>query len=214
MSCPLRARSDSQRVPIRAMLVALVLAAATACTGAQDDDEEGAAAATTPGQPSSGSSATPVPIRCGGVIGGGEPGPEYKIVQDAVALPSTGRPALQAQPLAGGHANIDSDVIDSGWYWAKWGLVVRGATPVELAVPDELSNDMRIGWGQLIEPAASTVMDCDDTDRWIAFAGGYWVRDLGCYAVDVTVGTNPTQRVDIGIGAPCKGQDPPPEPNG
>lgn len=189
---------------------ALILAVATACTGTQDAGDRSHPDAT-PSQPSGRPSATAVPIGCGGVIGGGEPGPEWEVVGDAVALPSLRRPALPARPIG----ITSSDVVEPGWYWAKWGLVARGATPIDLAVPDELIDDMRIGWGgQPSEPAASTFMDCEDTDRWLAFAGGYWVREPGCYAVDVTIGTEPAQRVDIGIGAPCAGQDPPPEPNG
>lgn len=199
---------------MRAVLITLILAVLTACTGAEDGGGQGEPGATPP-QPSSTPTSTPVPIGCGGVIGGGKPGPEWKIVGDAVALPSLRRPALQAFPLAEGDAAmVDSDVVEPGWYWTKWGLVARGAHEIELAVPDKLIDDMRIGWGQFIEPAASTVMDCADTDGWLAFTGGYWVREPGCYALNVTVDTDPPQRVDIGIGASCAGQDPPPEPNG
>lgn len=56
---------------------------------------------------------------------------------------------------------------------------------------------------------------CRDSRRsesWLAYAGGYETAKAGCLTVEVRAGAE-RQRVQIGVGAPCPGQKPPPQPD-
>jgi hypothetical protein len=132
-------------------------------------------------------------------------------VFDRVALP-TGR-ALQASP--------DPSAESVARLFAKDGLQIRRSVVFDLVVPDEWVGRLLIGWGS---PAKRTthlhVPGCQPketlnplrpTDDWIAYAGGYWVKDPACVDLSVQVG-NAQQSVRIGVGAACPGQAAPPTP--
>jgi hypothetical protein len=99
--------------------------------------------------------------------------------------------------------------------FAKDGLVIRAGASFELVVPGALRGRLRIGWGSAARPTTRlAVSDCRATDPskpWLAYAGGYFVSEPACVALIVRA-TNESQRVRIGVGAPCPGQDPPPAP--
>jgi len=153
---------------------------------------------------------SPVEIPCEASVGRDDAdAATWVIVDAAVALPSPDLPALQVVELTGPVGDPDADI--EGWWWAKHGLLVAGGSLVELAVPREHDADVRIGWGMPATPAVRVIIDCELAgDSWAAFAGGYWVREPGCYPIDVRVDGGPARSVDLGIGAPCPGQAPPP----
>ncbi|NDL60657.1 hypothetical protein [Phytoactinopolyspora mesophila] len=151
-------------------------------------------------------------ITCGHTIGGGDPEPDrYLTIDDAVAMPSPERPALQAVSVEeSGVPGSASELPSGGWFFAKAGLVVRGGRHVELLVPPEYADDLRIGWGgHPSSPGISVLADCPGHDYWLAFAGGYWVSEPGCYTLHIRVDGEPEEEAGIGIGAPCPGQEPP-----
>jgi hypothetical protein len=99
--------------------------------------------------------------------------------------------------------------------FAKDGLVLKAGTSFELIVPSEWRSRLRIGWGSPAHPTTRIqVPRCpaeDPSKPWLAYAGGYFVSEPACVALIVRA-ANESQRVRIGVGAPCPGQDPPPAP--
>lgn len=148
-----------------------------------------------------------VTLACGAVIDlVDEPPPVYTVVLDVVAIPTNDSAPTALQ-------TADHGVADrAARLFAKTGLLVRTGGSFQLSVPAEMRDRMSIGWGS---PAARTwdleVPGCEGTTGWMVFAGGFWVRDPGCVALNVHSGDD-VQQVTIGVGAPCAGQDPPPEP--
>lgn len=100
--------------------------------------------------------------------------------------------------------------------FAKWGLVVRAGAEFQLIVPRALQGRVAIGWGNAGEGnvgAAIIVRGCRGSHggRWLNFAGGYWVRSPICLPLTVAAHRR-RRRLSIGIGTPCPGQLPPPQP--
>jgi hypothetical protein len=134
------------------------------------------------------------------------PTPELTVVLGVVALPTAETMAAALQTSASG------EVDPSARLFAKWGLYVRADAALELIVPDEVADRFSIGWGPPAPRTRRLVVDrCRGNSEWLAFVGGYWVRDPGCMPLLVRTGGQ-EQRVLIGIGAPCHGQHPPPAP--
>ena len=127
-------------------------------------------------------------------------------VLDVVALPAASpeRTALQTSRRSATDGTV--------FYFAKTGLWWRGNAKFEILVPDELRSTMAIGWGGPAELAHVVRTDCALSDTWMALPGGYWTTEIMCAAVIVRVG-DIEQRVDIGLGKPCDGQDPPVGPS-
>ncbi|HSO95799.1 MAG TPA: hypothetical protein VLV81_07130 [Acidimicrobiia bacterium] len=152
-------------------------------------------------------------LRCSDQIGASSgPAASRTTVSGTVAL--TTRAALGAGP--GGDASDPN-----ARFFAKDGLQFRTGASFDLRVPPEWRGRVSLGWGN---PAPRTthlrVAGCAWTPSpsqssprgtWLAFAGGYWVRQPACVSVLVTVGHR-TRRVHIGIGVACPGQIAPPVP--
>lgn len=85
--------------------------------------------------------------------------------------------------------------------FAKSGLVLRRGAKLELEVGP--GSAMRISWGSG-EPVERIVIEgCPGEREWMAFAGGFFVKEPGCEKLTVrTAGREVT--VPIGIGAPCE----------
>lgn len=188
----------------RAVAVILSAAVLVGCSADPDDRGDGV---TPP---------TPTQIPCSANVGGSEPDPvSWTIIDGVVALPSTDMPALQAVEVTVAQDNSEAaSTADESWWWAKQGLLVHGMARVELEVPPEHRDELRIGWGGApATPTISVTLDCDPhIDDWLAFPGGYWVREPGCYPINVRVDDGPARPVHIGIGAPCEGQAPSVDP--
>lgn len=110
--------------------------------------------------------------------------------------------------------------------FAKWGLWIKVDARFELVVPREAADRLSIMWGSpgqrtqhLLVPGCQagtcSANDgsgaCDRSDEWLAYAGGYLVRQVACLPLLVRA-SGQQQRVLIGVGAPCPGQKPPPQP--
>ncbi|MEV0971175.1 hypothetical protein [Microtetraspora glauca] len=179
--------------------VAAVLAGVTAaCTSGDPSTRREAASSPPPA-----ASAT---VRCDEAIGGGQaPSGDLQVVGDAVALPTS---KSRAQALQAAEAELPGG--GSGWF-AKQGLLVRRGRHVEVTVPEGLTGRLWLAWGSPGSPGARVVVDrCESGDEWIAFAGGYIVREAGCLPIRVRVDGGAVHEVLIGVGAPCRGQKPAP----
>jgi hypothetical protein len=152
-------------------------------------------------------------LPCADQIGASSgPEPSRTTVLGKVAL--TTRAALGAGP--GGDPSDPA-----ARYFAKDGLQFRAGSTFDLVVAPEWRGRLSLGWGN---PATRTthlrVAGCRWTPSpsqssprgtWLAFAGGYWVRQPACVSVLVRVG-HQTRRVHVGIGVACAGQTTPPVP--
>jgi hypothetical protein len=132
----------------------------------------------------------------------------FATVLGDVALPT--RKALGAVRLPGAEPDAR--------YWAKQGILVRAGASFEMIVPPQWRGRLSFGWGS---PATRTahliVSGCQWTAGprqqarrapWLAFAGGYWVRDPACVSIIVKAGDR-AQRVQVGVGAACRGESAP-----
>lgn len=129
------------------------------------------------------------------------------IVLGAVALPT--ERALSA--VAGG------PTADAG-LWSKDGLIVSTDSAVELRVADEWRGKFGFRWGQPNDSPVERIRvpacaASRGAGTWLGFTGGYYVAEPACVALVVNV-AGVEQRVELGIGAPCAGQDPPTNPAG
>lgn len=101
--------------------------------------------------------------------------------------------------------------------YAKTGLLIRAGATFQLSVPVRVAGRFAIGWGS---PAVPThrllVTGCrppaGEHGQWLAYAGGYFVHHVMCAPLRVAAAGR-TRQVRIGIGAPCPGQRPPPQPS-
>ena len=136
------------------------------------------------------------------------------IILDAVALP-TGR-ALQANRSSGSDPNEK--------LFAKDGLLIRRGAAFDLVVPEAWRGRLAVGWGSLGKPTSHLrIPGCRPTTRmpssgrwvlsddWLAYPGGYSVPQASCVSLVVRAGQT-DRTVQIGVGAPCPGQSPPPPP--
>ncbi len=147
----------------------------------------------------------PVVLPCDQSIGTSPAPPAgFEVVLDAVALPTA---AVSDTAL---QTSISGEPDAGGRLFAKTGLVVHAGTSFEIVVPEDARPGLSIGWGSPPVRTIDLAGDCPG-DGWLAYAGGYWVDAVGCRALVVkTAGQEAT--VQIGIGAPCAGQSPPPAP--
>src|SRR5207244_2529360 len=97
--------------------------------------------------------------------------------------------------------------------FAKNGLLIRAGASFDLVVPSGWEDRFAIGWGSPPTRATHVVVSgCDAGGvgiKWLAFAGGYWVRRAACVPLIVQT-THKSRTVHIGVGAPCRGQRTPP----
>jgi hypothetical protein len=122
--------------------------------------------------------------------GGAQLAEGMEVILDSVALPT--KVVLQA-----------NETDEPGRLFAKWGLLVRPNTTVDLIVADDDVGRATIAWGSP-GPADAThlrVADCQG-DGWLAFAGGYTVDQPRCLTLVVKAGGR-QQTVRIAVGTPC-----------
>jgi hypothetical protein len=129
----------------------------------------------------------------------------YEQLAGVTALPtSTSSPvALQTSPSS-----------ESLRLFAKTGLLIRAGVEFTIAPSAEWSGRAAAWWGNSggvrIAPS-SQGGPCGGTG-WLAFPGGFFVAEPGCVPFEIQA-ANTRLRVEIGMGAPCPGQQPPPEPS-
>ncbi len=150
-------------------------------------------------------------LACHESIGLDRPGANHlHVVLGVVALPAApGYGALQTT-RTGMHGRLR--------LFAKTGLLVKPRTSFRLVVPAGLRGRMALDWGNAGEGAPSSRFIVDGCgrgettgSRWLAYAGGYYVAHPMCASL-VVVAKDRRRRVRIGLGAPCAGQRPPPQP--
>lgn len=128
------------------------------------------------------------------------------VVLGSVAVPN---PALAPALQTGRDPSPSSSVTT---FFAKDGLGIKIRTRWRIIVAPESVAHLRIGWGSPAVPglsvAPSSTCDVQTSTGWLWYPGGYWTDQPGCYAVIVEVGTR-QQQVNVGVGAPCPGQQPP-----
>jgi hypothetical protein len=154
------------------------------------DSQSPPAAVTATASGSGGTETSDAGPACSHDVGGTTPPDDtYRLVLDAVALPTmTLVPEKSGEP---------------GWLFAKQGLVVRAATPVEITVAPEAVTRVRIGWGSP-GPQGTTihVPACPSGSGWLAFAGGYSVRTPTCVPLIVRA-SGRQEHVGVSVGAGC-----------
>jgi hypothetical protein len=149
-------------------------------------------------------------LPCRETIGNQVPERAMTVVLGVVALPASPR-MHRALQTARTYSQDPATRL-----FAKWGLVVRAGAEFRLIVPLELRRRVSIGWGNAGEGHVGTtivVHGCrgQRRDRWLDFAGGYWVRRPVCAPL-IVAADGRLRRVPIGIGTACPGQLPPPQP--
>jgi hypothetical protein len=129
-------------------------------------------------------------VDCAHDLGGRPPDAGYRVVLDAVALPTA---RLEAQASG-----------ESGRLFAKQGLLVRAGTAVELTVaPSAAAAGVTIGWGSPgPEGATIRVPACPSANGWLAFAGGYTVAEPTCVPLIVRAGGR-ERRAEVRVGVDC-----------
>jgi hypothetical protein len=150
------------------------------------------AACTADPPPAPAVSASPAPgsVDCAHVIGGVDaPSEGAQVILDAVSLPSR---VLEPQ-----------DSGEPGRLFAKQGLVVRAGTAVELTVAPAAVGKATIGWGSP-GPQGTTIRvpACQGAHAWLAFAGGYTVREPLCVPLIVRVNGR-EEHASVSVGAEC-----------
>lgn len=131
---------------------------------------------------------------------------DYEVILGVVALPTSAASRNALQTTDNGGADPQTRLS------TKNGLLVRGGALFELIVPQESRNDFSLSW-PTTKPTWRLEVECPSTPGgWLAFAGGFRARHVGCYPLIVRT-KHREQRVQLGIGAPCPGQDPPPPPS-
>lgn len=131
-------------------------------------------------------------------------------VLGVVALPTAPRYGALQTSRTGMHGRLR--------LFAKTGLLVKPHTRFKLRVPVGLRRRMAISWGNAGDPPPRSrfvVEDCAGSgatsSRWLAYAGGYYVSRPACVPLDV-LANGRRRRVRLGLGTPCPGQRPPPQP--
>jgi hypothetical protein len=143
---------------------------------------------------------------------GGSPPPPSEIVGERVALLTT-----RTQPRAMQTAKLDDPVTPGYRYFAKTGLLMRhGTGTAEIIVPRSERGRVALSWGNTghdgIAERMFRVGPCVGGSSWTAFPGGYYVTTPHCVSLIVRAGDD-ERRVRVGVGAPCPGQRPAPEPS-
>lgn len=202
---------------LRATLVATIVLVVSACTDAGPDDALGtagsssgdrarAAASRAPG-PTAGAPAAPVPSRveflCGAIEHDVDLPDSYAVIADVVALPTADSADMALQT-----SHRENKPAPN--YFAKTGLLAQAGAAFTIEV-NERPETAQIHWGSPDEFGSTITTDGCPGNGWLAFAGGFLVDEPRC--VELTVRTaSAEETVQVGVGAPCGGQQPPPEP--
>lgn len=131
---------------------------------------------------------------------------DYTLVLGVVAIPGA-----EDAPRAMQTANREGQL----WESTKSGLIIpNGGGSFTLSVPLEVRDRLFIwDWGTGGFKYEIRVPGCarteDYVDEWLIFAGGLTIREPGCVPIAVS-NDSEEQRVMVGVGAPCPGQEPPP----
>lgn len=152
-----------------------------------------------------------------------QPSSGNTVVLGVVALPTSDARAFALQ------TDLSGERDPTARLFAKSGLEINAGAAFEIVVPDEAANRFSIGWGSPAKRTRHLVVRgchaesswaarvgsaiCDSGFTWFAYAGGYWLQQVGCLPLLVRAGGQ-QRRILIGVGAPCAGQSHFPGPRG
>lgn len=198
------------RVAIGAAMTAC-LVALTSCSTNSRSEPSGASPRASQSPATSvvsGGSASVQHLDCGDYIGTDPPLPILQVVLGVVALPTSKAADSALQTALTGDHSLPR-------LFAKTGLLVRTGTDFQIVVPPGSGNRLGIGWGSSATPSKAVVVHhcsaAGQRGEWMHFAGGYWLDHPACVALQVRTAQK-SETVHIGLGAPCHGQRPPPQP--
>jgi hypothetical protein len=123
----------------------------------------------------------------------------YNVVAPGVAVPTA--PVLQA--------NETRETAGVQRLFAKWGLVVRTETVVDLQVGRGWEDRARIQWGWATAASPGIAVHVPACPRpagqvqWLSFAGGTWVAQPACVPLVIRSQGQEVQ-VRLGIGTACE----------
>jgi hypothetical protein len=146
-------------------------------------------------------------LDCGDYIGTDPPDPSLQVVLGVVALPTSKAADSALQTALTGDHSLPR-------LFAKTGLLVRTGADFQILVPAGSRGRLGIGWGSAATPSKAVVVHSSAagiSGTWMHFAGGYWLDHPACVALQVQTAQK-SATVHIGLGAPCPGQRPPPQP--
>ncbi len=120
-----------------------------------------------------------------------------------------GVPDLMAITFDGGTLQWQDGTEErgGGLHFQKVGLALRTGARFELAVPDSLRGQVKIGWSNTHRVLADALRingcagDAPD-DEWVVYPGGFWSAEPTCVGLEFTSGGK-TTTVDIPVGASC-----------
>jgi hypothetical protein len=95
--------------------------------------------------------------------------------------------------------------------FSKAFLAIRTDAVSELIVPDRWLGHLAFQWNSPEPTTHLRIGPCPGAAEWMIFPGGYLVSEVGCYDFVVRSGGT-DETVQVGIGAPCEGQNPPDGP--
>ena len=129
------------------------------------------------------------------------PPDEYEAIGDGVALETS-----TSTPTAFGTARtyFDNPSLRLATKVALW---VRTNAVTELIVPDRWLGQLAFQWNMPEVTTHLVVGPCNGESNWIAFPGGYFVSQVGCFDFIVRTG-GIDHEISVGLGAPCPGQTP------
>ena len=133
---------------------------------------------------------------------------DFTVVFDAVALPTSDN-YLYALQTSSQHDEPGLRLF------AKTGLWYRPDHRFTIAVPDNLTGQLGIGWGgnpSSPEPGIANTPCPNAQHDWVVLPGGYWVSHTMCATLTIQAGGK-QKDVHIGLGEPCPGQAPPAGPS-
>jgi hypothetical protein len=147
-------------------------------------------------------------LDCADYIGTDPPATSLQVVLGVVGLPTSMAADSALQTALTGDHSLPR-------LFAKTGLLVRRGTDFQILVPSGSGGRLGIGWGSAATPSKAVVVsDCSAAGmhgHWMHFAGGYWLDHPACVALQVRTAQK-SETVHIGLGTPCPGQRPPPQP--
>src|SRR5262245_588811 len=178
------------------------------CTSSSGSTQPEVRSDGSPSQTVSAASGDSARLQCGEYIGAHPPVRGLKVVLGVVALPTSG-----SGPALGTALTKDSAFPR---LFAKTGLLIKEGASFRIIIPAGSGDRIGIGWGSPATPSRTVVVrHCRAVglpSRWMAYAGGYWLDHPACVTMQIRTGGR-QKVVHIGVGTPCPGQRPPPNPS-
>jgi hypothetical protein len=190
---------------LRAVTVSLVIVAA-ACSGHSKGRESRSSTALRSTTTTSTVEAKAAALDCSAPIDSARTPPAgFQSIGGAIALETSASDGTALQTSATRQPGVER-------LFAKNGLFVRAGTKAELIVPSRWVGSLALHWRNAGGPVSRLDVGPCTGDAWIVFPGGYYVSRPACVELIVRV-SSVDHLVSMGVGAPCPGQRPPPQPS-